>query len=222
MTVLNIFRLPYSRQWPKVYDLCHTFLHVAQVRKHTAMRESRVSRANLACPCVETRANIAWQCVFWFVQHAKTCYKIWYLGSLPTILLSQTTWQALHAQQEMGGDCLVTDKLNIQLKIFYIETSIFIYYYFFEIHHNIVTTTVLEQNPRSHHKGATVGSWFKLATNCIQFYAIVNLDKTSLNVCYDNRNQFVIKRPCYGLLYGSNHAMVCCMDQQFTFTDWWN
>ena len=29
----------YSRQWPEVYDLCHTFLHVARVRKHTAMRE---------------------------------------------------------------------------------------------------------------------------------------------------------------------------------------
>ena len=29
-----------GRQWPEVYDLCHTFLHVAQVRKHTDMRES--------------------------------------------------------------------------------------------------------------------------------------------------------------------------------------
>ena len=28
------------RQCSKVYDLCHTFLHVELVRKHTAMRES--------------------------------------------------------------------------------------------------------------------------------------------------------------------------------------
>ena len=34
------------RQWPEVYDLCHTFLHVARVKKPTAMRESR---AILAC-----------------------------------------------------------------------------------------------------------------------------------------------------------------------------
>ena len=30
-----------NRQWPKIYDLCHTFLHVARVKKPTAMRESR-------------------------------------------------------------------------------------------------------------------------------------------------------------------------------------
>ena len=29
-----------SRQWPEVYDFCHTFLHVARVQKHTDMRES--------------------------------------------------------------------------------------------------------------------------------------------------------------------------------------
>ena len=28
-----------GRQWFKVYDLCHAFLHVARVRKHTDMRE---------------------------------------------------------------------------------------------------------------------------------------------------------------------------------------
>ena len=33
---------PYTRQWPEVYDLCHTFLHFARVKKPTAMRESRV------------------------------------------------------------------------------------------------------------------------------------------------------------------------------------
>ena len=33
-------------------------------------------------------------------------------------------------------------------------------------------------NPRSHHKGAQVG--FELETNSFQFYAIANLDKTSL------------------------------------------
>ena len=30
------------RQWPEVYDLCHTFLHVVLVRKHTDMRELHV------------------------------------------------------------------------------------------------------------------------------------------------------------------------------------
>ena len=53
-----------SRQWPEVYDLCHTFLHVAQVKQHT---------------CV----ILAWQCVVWLAQHAKTFYKIWYLRPLP-------------------------------------------------------------------------------------------------------------------------------------------
>ena len=28
------------RQWPEVYDLCHTFLHVARVKKPRAMLES--------------------------------------------------------------------------------------------------------------------------------------------------------------------------------------
>ena len=28
-----------SGLWPEVYDLCHTFLHLALVRKHTDMRE---------------------------------------------------------------------------------------------------------------------------------------------------------------------------------------
>ena len=32
-----------SRQWPKVYDLCHTFLHVARVRKHMDMQELQTS-----------------------------------------------------------------------------------------------------------------------------------------------------------------------------------
>ena len=42
-----------------------------------------------------------------------------------------------------------------------------------------ITTTIREKSSRSQHKGATVG--FELATNGIQFYAIVNLDKTSLS-----------------------------------------
>ena len=29
-----------ARQWPEVYDLCYTFLHVARVKKPAAMRES--------------------------------------------------------------------------------------------------------------------------------------------------------------------------------------
>ena len=32
----------------------------------------------------ETCAILAWQCVFWLTQRAKTCDKIWYLGPLPT------------------------------------------------------------------------------------------------------------------------------------------
>ena len=42
---LNV--IVYSRQWPEVYDSCHTFLHVARVRKHTDMRELHVFRQNL-------------------------------------------------------------------------------------------------------------------------------------------------------------------------------
>ena len=38
------------RQWPEVYDLCHTFLHVApqlaRVKKPTAMRESRANKCD--------------------------------------------------------------------------------------------------------------------------------------------------------------------------------
>ena len=34
----------FTRQWPEVYDLCHTFFHVARLLKPTAMRESRDSR----------------------------------------------------------------------------------------------------------------------------------------------------------------------------------
>ena len=30
------------RQWPEVYDSCHTFLHIVQVRKHKDMQESHV------------------------------------------------------------------------------------------------------------------------------------------------------------------------------------
>ena len=36
-----------DRQWPKVYDSCHTFLHVAQARKHTDMLE-----LHALTPCV--------------------------------------------------------------------------------------------------------------------------------------------------------------------------
>ena len=33
-----------ARQWPEVYDSCHTFLDVARVKQHTAMRESHAKR----------------------------------------------------------------------------------------------------------------------------------------------------------------------------------
>ena len=48
-----------------------------------------------------------------------------------------------------------------------------------EVRRSFITTTVRDQSPWSH-KGPTVG--FELATNCIQVYAIANLDKTSLHV----------------------------------------
>ena len=46
------------RQWPEVYDSCHTFLHVARVKKPTAMRESR---AILAPPQTLTMQRRRWQ-----------------------------------------------------------------------------------------------------------------------------------------------------------------
>ena len=82
-----------SRQWPEVYQLCHTFLHVARVRKHTAVWEShakhghaRIAREARAIMRIarEAHAILTWPCVFWIAQGAKTCYKIWYLGPLPT------------------------------------------------------------------------------------------------------------------------------------------
>ena len=36
-----------SRQWPEVYDLCHTFLHIARVRKHTDMRELHAKHTDM-------------------------------------------------------------------------------------------------------------------------------------------------------------------------------
>ena len=55
-----------SRQWPEVYDLCHTFLHVARVRKHTDMRELHVFRVQFSHVRVfsDLRAIIACPCVF--------------------------------------------------------------------------------------------------------------------------------------------------------------
>ena len=41
---LKFFELV-NRQWPEVYDLCPTFLHVARVRKQTDMRELHAQRA---------------------------------------------------------------------------------------------------------------------------------------------------------------------------------
>ena len=36
------------RQFPEVYDLCHTFVHVARVKQHTDMRESQAFRVRFA------------------------------------------------------------------------------------------------------------------------------------------------------------------------------
>ena len=51
---------------------------------------------------------------------------------------------------------------------------------------SFITTTVREQRPSSHHKGAESQVGFEPGTNCIQFYAIANLDKTSQLVNYLN------------------------------------
>ena len=49
------------RQWPEVYDLCHTFWHVARVKKTTATRESHVFRVRFSHGRVfETRSILAW------------------------------------------------------------------------------------------------------------------------------------------------------------------
>ena len=89
-----------TRQWPEVYDSCHTFLHVARVRKHTDK-----TRAILACPCVfKTRAILACPCVFWFAQRAKTCDKIWFLGPLPNDYALSRSQQSWH--QCWGRDLL--------------------------------------------------------------------------------------------------------------------
>ena len=47
-----------------------------------------------------------------------------------------------------------------------------------EVCSSFIATTVWEQHPRSNHKGAT--GRVQTGTNCIQFYDIANLDKTSL------------------------------------------
>ena len=58
-----------------------------------------------------------------------------------------------------------------------------------EVRSSFITTTVREQLPKSHHK----------ATDCIQFYVIANLEKTSLN--------FAIKDKCYlQLSYYHSHV----------------
>ena len=70
-----------SRQWPEVYDLCHTCLHVSRVRKHTDMREcnSRI----------------------WLAQRAKTCGKIWYLRPLPIFCQCQICSRGTHPKWAM-------------------------------------------------------------------------------------------------------------------------
>ena len=65
-----------SRQWPKVYDLCHTFFaRCASQNTHTAVRESQAKRVTFSHGS-ETRAILAWQCFFLLEQRAKTCDKI--------------------------------------------------------------------------------------------------------------------------------------------------
>ena len=50
------------------------------------------------------------------------------------------------------------------------------------------------KHPRSHHRGATVAQvGIDLATNCIQFCAIVNLDKTSLEILEGRNTNFQVQ-----------------------------
>ena len=82
-----------SRQWPEVYDLCHFFACCASQKTHGHARIAR-----------ETHAILAYPCVFWLKQHARTCGKIWYLRPLPIaeqcfdnfwVTLSKT-WPVFH------------------------------------------------------------------------------------------------------------------------------
>ena len=41
-----------ERQWPKVYDFCHTFMHVEQVKKHIAMREMHAKKTDTSSHCL--------------------------------------------------------------------------------------------------------------------------------------------------------------------------
>ena len=62
---LKFFELV-NRQWPEVYDLCPTFLHVARVRKQTDMRELHAQRVQFLHVRVfsVSRAILARTCVF--------------------------------------------------------------------------------------------------------------------------------------------------------------
>ena len=46
-----------TRQLPEVYGLCHTILHVARVKEHTAMRESHALLFDSRNVCSLTRAK---------------------------------------------------------------------------------------------------------------------------------------------------------------------
>ena len=50
------------RQWPEVYDLCHTFLHIARVKKPTAMRESRASQKTFCHARIARDSSMAVGC----------------------------------------------------------------------------------------------------------------------------------------------------------------
>ena len=73
----------------QVYFLCHTFLHVARVKKHMVMRESHTFRVRFSHGRVffVSRAILAWPCVFDSpdVQKRGTKYDTsGLLGSLPS------------------------------------------------------------------------------------------------------------------------------------------
>ena len=83
-----------GRQWPKVYDLCHTFLYVARVKTHTDMRESHAN----AC---DSRMSV---CVLKRVRfsHVRVCF------DSPNV-------QKRATKSDTSGHCLMFGSLSFVL-----------------------------------------------------------------------------------------------------------
>ena len=57
-----VFALADLRQWPEVYDLCHTFLHVVRVKNPTDMQETHAKRGSRARSCEKRTRNTFRMC----------------------------------------------------------------------------------------------------------------------------------------------------------------